>query len=137
MERFYLIVNEEKEEARRAAALVAEYLLHRGCDCLRWGLRRGEEPGRRFRQRYRYTDVARIPPETECAIVLGGDGTLIQAARDVAGRGLPLFGVNMGHLGYLTQVSRHEEMIPALQALIEDRYSLETRMMLDLSLIHI
>ena len=57
--------------------------------------------------------------------------TLIQAARDVAGRGLPLFGVNMGHLGYLTQVSRHEEMIPALQALIEDRYSLETRMMLD------
>ena len=131
MERFYLIVNEEKEEARRAAALVAEYLLHRGCDCLRWGLRRGEEPGRRFRQRYRYTDVARIPPETECAIVLGGDGTLIQAARDVAGRGLPLFGVNMGHLAYLTQVCRHEEMIPALQALIEDRYSLETRMMLD------
>jgi len=130
MKRFYLVVNEEKQEARKAASVVAEYLLHHGCDCLRWGLKRPDAAQHQVTDQYRYTDGTRIPPETECVIVLGGDGTLIQAARDLAGRNLPLFGINMGHLGYLTQVSREEEIIPALEALTENRYSLELRMML-------
>ena len=49
-----------------------------------------------------------VPPETECIITLGGDGTLIQAARDLAGRNIPMLGINRGTLGYLTQISRTE-----------------------------
>lgn len=81
-------------------------------------------------QEYKYTDSKQVPKETECVIALGGDGTLIQAARDLAGRDIPLFGVNMGNLGYLTQISREHDIIPALDDLIADCYRLEKRMML-------
>ena len=63
-------------------------------------------------------------------ICLGGDGTLIQAARDLAGRKIPLFGINMGHLGYLTQIGHEEDILPAMRDLMEDHYRLESRMML-------
>lgn len=49
---------------------------------------------------------AEVPADTECVITLGGDGTLIQAARDLAGRNLPMIGINLGGLGYLTQIGR-------------------------------
>lgn len=63
-------------------------------------------------------------------ITIGGDGTLIQAARDLAGRNIPMVGVNRGHLGYLNQVSRQEDIAPVMDALLEDRYQLERRMMI-------
>ena len=71
-----------------------------------------------------------VPEDTQCVITIGGDGTLIQAARDLAGRGLPLLGVNRGHLGYLNQVSRQEDITWAMDSLLEDRYQLERRMMI-------
>ncbi len=46
-----------------------------------------------------YTDPEDVPGDTECVITLGGDGTLIQAARDLAGRDLPMIGINLGGLG--------------------------------------
>lgn len=125
MKHFYLIVNKEKENAEKGAELISEYLNSHGCECLRWD---SENPGS---SEYRYTDRKQVPQETECVIVLGGDGTLIQAARDLAGRDLPLFGVNMGHLGYLTQISREEDIVPGLKELMADHYRLEKRMMLE------
>ena len=124
MKHFYLIVNREKKNAERGAALVSEYLAERGCRCFR------SDKKLEGSTEYRYTDGREIPPETEGIIVLGGDGTMIQAARDLYGRELPLFGINMGNLGYLTQVSRESEIIPALDELIADHYRKETRMML-------
>ena len=70
------------------------------------------------RPQFRYTDREAIPDWIECAIVLGGDGTLIQAARDLAGSNIPLLGVNMGTLGYLAQIGREEDILPALDELI-------------------
>ena len=129
MRSFYLIVNREKKNAKEAADLLTGFLLERGCDCVCMerndGLRR-----KGVSAQYRYTDRNMVPPETECVICLGGDGTLIQAARDLAGRRLPLFGINMGHLGYLTQIGREEDIIPAIEDLIQDHYRLEYRMML-------
>ena len=82
------------------------------------------------RPQFRYTDREAVPGWIECAIVLGGDGTLIQAARDLAGSNIPLLGVNMGTLGYLAQIGREEDIFPALDELIADRYGLEQRIML-------
>jgi NAD+ kinase len=79
---------------------------------------------------FRYTDACQVPEETECVITLGGDGTLIQAARDLAGRRIPILGVNLGNVGYLTQVGRQEEIGSLLDDLIADQYQLENRMML-------
>lgn len=124
MKHFYLIVNHEKKKAEQAADLISEYLSRQGCICKRDDKPAKEEGG------YRYTDKRRVPLETECVIVLGGDGTLIQASRDLYGLNLPLFGVNTGHLGYLTQVGREEDIVPALEELIGDHCFKESRMML-------
>ena len=123
MKHFYLIVNKEKENAEKGAEMIAEYLSRQGCECL-WDQ---ETPDT---SEYRYTDGRKVPQETECVIVLGGDGTLIQASRDLAGRNLPLFGVNMGHLGYLTQICCERDILTAMDDLLADRYRLEHRMML-------
>ena len=123
MKHFYLIVNKEKENAEKGAEMIAEYLSRQGCECL-WD----QEPP--DTSEYRYTDGRKGPQETECVIVLGGDGTLIQASRDLAGRNLPLFGVNMGHLGYLTQICCERDILTAMDDLLADRYRLEHRMML-------
>ena len=123
MKHFYLIVNKEKENAEKGAEMIAEYLSRQGCECL-WD----QEPP--DTSEYRYTDGRKVPQETECVIVLGGDGTLIQASRDLAGRNLPLFGVNMGHLGYLTQICCERDILTAMDDLLVDRYRLEHRMML-------
>lgn len=75
------------------------------------------------------TDIAKIPQNTECAIILGGDGTFIQAANDLRETGIPMVGVNLGTLGYLTEIEQ-KELFPALEKLIRDDYRIEQRMML-------
>jgi len=61
-------------------------------------------------------------------VVLGGDGTLLSAARSMAKAGIPVLGVNLGSLGFLTEV-RLEELYPTLQGIEEGRCNVETRSM--------
>ena len=79
--------------------------------------------------RYRYTDAQHVSDEVECVLVLGGDGTLLQAARDLVDRSIPLLGINMGTLGYLAEIDR-KNIFPALDKLIGGEYTVEHRMML-------
>ncbi|WP_369681964.1 NAD(+)/NADH kinase [Malonomonas rubra] len=75
-----------------------------------------------------------IPAQVDLVIVLGGDGTLISVARQVGERNVPILGVNLGRLGFLTEVTRDE--LPAmLDLLIEGNFNVSDRMMLD-ALIH-
>lgn len=71
-----------------------------------------------------------IPKDVDCGIVLGGDGTLLHAARDLMSIDIPLIGVNFGHLGFLADVETDavEQMVDRLMA---DDYLVEERMMLD------
>ena len=62
-------------------------------------------------------------------LVLGGDGTLLQASRDLTERDLPLLGINMGTLGYLAEVDRRG-IEPALERLLAGDYQLVSRMMI-------
>jgi len=64
-----------------------------------------------------------------CAIALGGDGTLLAAARETAEFALPVLGINLGHLGFLAEVERHE-IKSSMQQLLEGRYTVEERMMI-------
>lgn len=61
-------------------------------------------------------------------IVLGGDGTLLAAARCVARAGIPVLGVNLGSLGFLTEVPL-EELYPTLEGIDAGHYNVETRSM--------
>lgn len=74
--------------------------------------------------------LSEIPPDTDCIIVLGGDGTVLQAAREAKLRQVPMIGVNLGTLGYMTEIepSGLEE---ALERLLTGDYIQESRMMLN------
>lgn len=67
--------------------------------------------------------------EVEAVIVLGGDGTMLGTARLMAPRGIPLMGVNLGGLGFITEVSK-EEIFEAAGRLLTDECPSEERMML-------
>ncbi|MBE3572322.1 MAG: NAD(+)/NADH kinase [Moorella humiferrea] len=67
--------------------------------------------------------------QADCLLSLGGDGTLLRAARLVAGSATPILGVNLGHLGFLTEIEL-AELYPSLERLLNGDYRLEERMML-------
>ena len=130
MKKFYIIANSEKDEGMQVAGMTARYLESHGCFCvIRPATSRGREPF------HHYTDINHIPEDVECVIVLGGDGTLLQAARDVVSRQIPLLGINLGTLGYLAEIDR-ESIEPALNHLMADEYVLENRMMLQGKVYH-
>lgn len=126
MKKFYLVTNWRKPMAAEKAAYIRKYLEERDCVCYQEA-EAPTQPG----ISYKYTDASGVPGDVQCVITLGGDGTLIQAARDLAGRNLPLLGINLGTLGYLTQVGKEEEIATMLDDLIAGHYHLEQRMMLD------
>ena len=68
--------------------------------------------------------------ELDMIIVLGGDGALLGTARLTAGLGLPILGVNMGHLGFLTDMEM-QDLLPNLDRLVQGDYVLEPRLMLE------
>lgn len=125
MKHFYLIANPAKKGTEEVAGQITEYLRQHGASC-----EGCPQQVRKAGTGYSFTDVERIPQKTQCVITLGGDGTMIQAARNLVGRGLPLIGINMGTLGYLTQIAHGETITPVLDALLQDQYRLEKRMML-------
>jgi NAD+ kinase len=72
---------------------------------------------------------AELPGLTDLLIVLGGDGTLLSMARAVGDLGVPLMGVNLGGLGFLTATTL-DEMLPSLEDVLEGRMVVEERIML-------
>jgi NAD+ kinase len=70
-----------------------------------------------------------LPSQVDLVVVLGGDGTLLSMARAVGDLGVPLLGVNLGDLGFLTATTL-DEMLPAVEATLAGRMVIEDRMML-------
>ena len=71
-----------------------------------------------------------IPSEVDLIVVLGGDGTLLSMARSVGDLGVPLLGVNLGGLGFLTATTT-DETLPAVDAYLKGGMTVEDRMMLE------
>ena len=64
----------------------------------------------------------------DMAVVLGGDGTMLRLAREAAQNQLPLLGINVGHVGFMTELEPAE--LPKMEKLFTDEFSLDSRMML-------
>ena len=126
MDYFYVITNREKDAGLATTRRVADYLEKNGKHCLVREFQNQEE----HQSQRGYTNAKMIPRETQCILVLGGDGTLIQAARDTLERQIPLLGVNLGTLGYLAEIEEGNLEF-ALDSLMKDRYNIEERMMLE------
>ena len=124
MDTFYIITNYQKDPDLETAQAIQQYLEKKGKICYIQSNEAGDNGGA-----YKYTDASRVPDDVECVLVIGGDGTLLQAARDLVERQLPLLGINMGTLGYLAEIDR-KSICPALEKLITGEYSIEHRMML-------
>ncbi|MBQ4282680.1 MAG: NAD(+)/NADH kinase [Lachnospira sp.] len=124
MRRFYVISNKYKDPDRENANYVAELLRQLGaeCECQEYS---DEKTGN-----YRYTNPDLIPQDIDCIIVLGGDGTLLQAAIDLNGLNIPLFGVNIGTLGFLTDTDM-SGVKEALTSVVNGNYEIDCRMMID------
>jgi NAD+ kinase len=68
--------------------------------------------------------------ELDLVIVVGGDGTLLSAGRQIASHGIPIIGVNQGRLGFMTDIAI-DDMLPTLRAIIQDgQYSIEERVLI-------
>lgn len=116
MRRFFLITNKGKDPEGSYTGQIAHYLKAHGA-CVT-GMACGET-----------TEHITFPEDTECVIVLGGDGTLLKAARDIAGCDIPLLGVNLGTLGYLAEIEIGN-IENALSKILRGEYTKEERMML-------
>lgn len=124
MKRFCVITNRDKEDSNRKAVYIQEYLEQKGGKCLILENRRVISEGV-----LHYTEADKIPEEMECVLVLGGDGTMIQAAIDLVHSKLPILGINMGTVGFLTEVEP-QNLERALDLMLQDKYTIENRIML-------
>ncbi len=117
--------NREKGEVRALVPALARWIRARGRRVtvergLAQGLR-GAGPG---------TALSILVRRVDLLLVLGGDGTMLYAARAASRSGVPIFGVNLGGLGFLTQTGE-EALYPALTRLFRGAYDVERRMMVE------
>lgn len=125
MEKFLIVTNEARDPGLEITNRIINYLHKKGAAC--WSANKMFAKDASF-------DMAKaakiVPDDTDCVLVLGGDGTLLRAARKLVHKNIPFLGINSGHLGYLTEgdKSKAEDI---LDRVIADEYFLEERMMLD------
>lgn len=75
-------------------------------------------------------DYAAIGAAADLAIVIGGDGTLLAAARNLVRHHVPVVGVNQGRVGFMTDIG-HRDMQSGVGAILDGKYAMEDRALLD------
>ena len=75
-------------------------------------------------------EVAKEGKGADLAIVIGGDGTMLAAARELVPLGVPLVGINQGRVGFMTDIG-HDDTRSGVCAILEGRYVVEERSLLD------
>ena len=125
MKRIGVLAKTDREEARQVVPKLLEWCAARGVTAVLEKETAGLCPDR-------VTSVVlkpELPGHVDLLLVLGGDGTLLSMARLVGDLGVPILGVNLGGLGFLTALTV-EELFPALEACLRGEMVIEERMML-------
>lgn len=122
MRNFILITNAYKDRELRLSRRITSYIEDRGG---RAGICISNIEGDVEKD----FDISEIPENTECILVLGGDGTLIRTATRVESLHIPLIGINLGTLGYLCELEE-ASVFTAIDQLMQDHYTMEERIML-------
>jgi len=105
---------------------LAELLQRRGCKVLI----EKETAANIGRNGFATGDFAAIGAQADLVVVLGGDGSMLSAARHLAVHGVPLVGVNQGRLGFMTDIA-FSKMGETVDQLLSGRYTIEDRIMLE------
>ena len=111
MKRFYIITNRTKDKNLEVTKNMQAYIEGKGGVC------------------FLAEEYPSMPEQIDCILVLGGDGTLIRAARELPSNDVPMLGINMGTLGYLTEVEVSDVEHSLDQLMAGDSY-VENRMLL-------
>ncbi len=118
IERFFIIANRDKDKNQTFSEQVRKFVQENGRDC-----------------RIAFTDEERMEmryllrKDLDGVIVLGGDGTVLEAAHLTAGTGTPIVGINIGNLGYLAEIENRNWQ-QAMYSVLNGDYEIENRMML-------
>ncbi|MGA1794755.1 MAG: NAD(+)/NADH kinase [bacterium] len=91
--------------------------------------------GETVRSRFSVCRIDEIPGVADIVLVLGGDGTLLRVARNIGHSGIIMLGVNLGSLGFLTDV-KADDAVNTLERVINGRYTLDERMVLHATVKH-
>jgi len=75
-------------------------------------------------------DVAHHIPQTDLVIAIGGDGAMLRSSRVCSAYGVPILGINMGQLGFLTEITDYTQWQDQLETVLRGDYWIETRAML-------
>lgn len=133
MKRFGLITNFNIYDKANAAMRVAEQLLsYDGVEVLIPAVNKDRIfRMHKNRKEYTYLPIEEVCANADCIVVLGGDGSLLDAARRAATLGKPLLGINLGHLGYMTELELSE--LDLLERVVKDECEIDERAMLSVS----
>ncbi len=124
MNRIGIFAKVDRPEAREVVPRLVEWLIARGRQVLL-----EKETAGLVEHAPSAVRKADLPAQVDLIIVLGGDGTLLSMARLVGELAVPILGVNLGGLGFLTATTQ-EDLFPALDALFRGEMLVEERMML-------
>jgi NAD+ kinase len=126
--RIGVVARVDRADAGTVARELIRWLGARGCHVVV-----ERETGRVVADGAAVVELAALPACVELIVVLGGDGTLLSVARVVHGYDVPILGVNLGGLGFLTATTL-EAMYPTLEAVLRGDFAAEERMALAASL---
>lgn len=129
MKRAGIVLHAGKQEAATTARTLVETLAARGVEVLAL-----EADAKRIGLPA-VTAAGTLPDDLDLVFVFGGDGTLLRAAEAIGRSGVPLLGVNFGHLGFLSELER-SDLDQGLKRLLDDGFSVEDRLVLEAEVDH-
>lgn len=124
MKNVFIVTNPNKDKDYSVTKRTAEVLISCGAEISMLSIHRASEI-----DRCRYVDD--IPQNTDLIIVIGGDGSFIDAAIYAERRDVPIIGVNLGKVGYLTEIE--PESLDSLKKIFDGEYKIEERMLLKIT----
>lgn len=124
MKKFLVITNRQKDKDLEVTERVVDHLVKNQAVCKVLA-----DLGSQ------YEEIPELEPDTECIIVIGGDGTMLQAARVIVEKKIPMIGINRGTLGFLTEIEV-KEVEDILDRILQDDYRIEERTMLEGEIYH-
>lgn len=131
IKKIFLIINQSKKIDRNLILSLVDRICRRGCAVVTDSSNYMDGI---FGTAVTFTDETDpIPGDTDAAVVLGGDGSIIDAAHRLTGTGIPLIGVNFGRIGFLAEIEINEFSL--IDSILAGQYSIENRMMLNISVL--
>jgi NAD+ kinase len=115
-----IVLKDKSTRAEKASAVLIEYLTTRSIDYFVLSSKQGDIA----------PSINERIPQCNLAVTFGGDGTLLYAARVFSKFDIPIVGINLGGLGFITEF-REEEVLECVECFLQGHHDIESRMMID------